>query len=304
MKLDKETFLIRINRLRDRISESPFRDDLPDDVKRILLETPEMLQGIESKLLDAPIEIFNQLHQLLSQVEASVEWASGEAGGRVMVDNIKAGRIDFSHSPAKRLHQRQGEFLVNYLGSEPYLDLVREWEGEDAVQGNRVYMDPRDVDKFIQWGFHDKILPGESRRLIDIFADEIMNNLPEDEKSVLKSWQADRPSIYKVVKLRKVEPYLVRDLLDRDLILRIKDHSTSKTLQNHSIFIGRGYLIDERKNLYGLLGSITELPPKLWSIISPNIDEMSKNYYAIHPNADSQEFFRACHTSIRGLILE
>ncbi|MBU0967120.1 MAG: hypothetical protein KKA54_12165, partial [Proteobacteria bacterium] len=65
--------------------------------------------------------------------------------------------------------------------------LVREFAGEDAVQGDTVYMDPVDeVEAFSQWLIHDIPLPSEKQSVIESFVQEESSNLPADELALLK----------------------------------------------------------------------------------------------------------------------
>ena len=87
----------------------------------------------------------------------------------------------------------------------------------------------------LQWLLHDTVLPGESQRIIDLFAIAELATLPPDEQDLLRMRLADRPSIYRVVKLsedrktlEKNDIYLIQDLLSLDDIIRIKDRSTLK----------------------------------------------------------------------------
>jgi hypothetical protein len=298
MKLCKETFLVNISHLQDRLKNSPFQEDLSGEVKKILIEAPKLLERIKSDLNNNLIPDFNRLDQILQEISAAVIWACGESRGRIMAENAKAGNMnDLSIPVNMRLQQRQIIFLSEYLGVEGYLNLVKEWEGEDAVQGKTVHMDPREIESFGYWMFHDKIIPGQNRRLIDIFVDKVMKELPEDEKTFLKALHTDRPSFYKVISLKKHQPYLVKDLLNNDE-LRIKDMLSSETLYQGAIFLGRSYLLDDEKKLFGLLGKIDVLTKELWIKLSPYIDEMLKK----HRELNTKDAFRACHIDIRKRI--
>ena len=69
--------------------------------------------------------------------------------------------------------------------SETYLSLIRQWGGEDAVQGNVVSLDPRELDALSQWIIFDAVLPGQSRRIIEIYAQESIEQLPSYERALL-----------------------------------------------------------------------------------------------------------------------
>jgi hypothetical protein len=151
------------------------------------------------------------------------------------------------------------------------LQLVKEFAGDSAVDGNTVYMDPTgETEAFSQWLVHDICSPGQPKRIIDLFAEKHSAELPDDEKTLLKLRQADRPSIYKVIDLSGNHDApginLIQDLLSPNDSLRIWDISSSKTLTQGAIFWGRAIPYHEKSDLYSLLGSITELPEKLWAV--------------------------------------
>ena len=76
------------------------------------------------------------------------------------------------------------------------------------------------------------------------------------------------------------------------------------TLTNGAIFLGRAIPYDEKSDLYGLLGTITELPPKLWAILAPHIKQWKKDYFDRYPQATPDAFYRAYHARLRRKILE
>ena len=68
--------------------------------------------------------------------------------------------------------------------------------------------------------------------------------------------------------------------------------------------MGRAIPYDEKSDLFSLLGSITELPEKLWAILLPYIDQWKAQYFNKHPQATPDGFCRACHARLRRKILE
>jgi hypothetical protein len=115
--------------------------------------------------------------------------------------------------PIKRLNQRFTAFLAGYVQADGFMSLVREWAGDDVIHGNTSGLDPPQIDAMSQWIMHDKILPGQSRRLLDRFADEQLSSLPDDEQEWLQRYVADRPSIFKVSNIVSNEGYEVHDLV-------------------------------------------------------------------------------------------
>ena len=94
--------------------------------------------------------------------------------GRTMGEAFKAGKdIDPALSKEDRLNNRLARFLLPRIDGPHYLSLVREFCGDDAVEGNTVRMDTRgETEDFTQWLFHDIVLKGESQRIIELFAKE------------------------------------------------------------------------------------------------------------------------------------
>jgi hypothetical protein len=134
-----------------------------------------------------------------------------------------------------------------------------------------------------------------------------MSKLPPDEQSLLKAHQADRPSIYKVVKMErdpetqgKKDTYLVQDLLSPDYVIRIRDKFTSKSLSEGAVFMGRVIPIDSSNDsLFNVMGSINEYHLKLWSILSGSMDKWYKKFFKMNPNSTTQDFFRIHHARMR-----
>ena len=52
------------------------------------------------------------------------------------------------------------------------------------------------------------------------------------------------------------------------------------------------------------MGSITELPEKLWAILLPYINQWKVQYFGSNPGATTVAFYRACHARLRRKILE
>ena len=249
-----------------------------------------------------------QLNVVLKQAEIMIEWAVGTVYGKSFAETVKSGKgTDSSLLVDKRLLDRITRFLATKISRSSYSSLVREFAGEDSVQGDTVYMDPgEETEAFSQWLIFDIKLPGESQRLIDLFAKTELAKLPSDEQGLLKVRLADRPSIYKVVKMgsapKEQGTYLVQDLLSPDCVIRIQDKSTSLSLQRGSIFMGRAIPVVSSDSLFGVMGSIAEYPAKLWNFLSGPVDNWSKEYYKANPNSGSQDFFRSHHARLRGEI--
>ena len=308
MRIDAKILQMRISRLKQLIADTCIPTDAPEEIRHVLNTAPTLLRDVEVAIQSNDPMVLAQGHDLLKTIETYIEWVMGTISGRIMAEAIKSGKDTHpSLNKEQRLNNRITRFLMTKIDGPKYLSLVREFAGEDAVEGNTVYMDPiGETEDFSQWLLHDTVLPGESQRIIDLFAIAERATLPPDEQDLLRMRLADRPSIYRVVKLsedRKTlernDIYLVQDLLSLDDIIRIKDRSTSRSLQRGSVFIGRALPIYTKDCLYCLMGTITELPNKLWSILSGSIDKLLWNYLEKNPGSTAQDFFRIHHARLR-----
>jgi hypothetical protein len=307
MLINAETLQMRISRLNRRIAErSDIPEETPEEIKHILKTAPRMLRDIEGAVRQNDYSTFGQIHEVLNRAETNIEWAIGTVHGIITDQRFKSGKVaDPSSSTDKRLLDRITRYLLTKINGPAYISLVREFAGEDAVQGNTIHMDPvEESEAFSQWMIFDIKPPGESQRIIDLFAKTELTKLPPDEQDLLKVRLADRPSIYKVVKLggdqeTPTDTYLVQDLLSPDHIIRIHDKSTSKSLQPGSIFMGRVIPVISSDNLFHVMGAISAYPVKLWSILSVAVDKWSREFFEVNPNANIQDFFRSHHSRLR-----
>jgi len=310
LRVNVETLKMRIDRLKHLIADCPSGIDAPEEIRHILETAPQVLKDAENALQSNDPILFEQLHEALERTEVFVTWATATIKGQGTAQAIKNGREADPLLPVEdRLLNRILKFSLTKVDGPTYLQLVKEFAGDDAVSGNTVYMDPTgETEAFSQWLVHDICLPGQRKRLIDIFAEKHSAELPDDEKTLLKLRQADRPSIYKVIDLCRDHEapgiYLIQDLLSPNDSLRIWDISSSKTLTQGAIVLGRAIPYDEKSDLYSLLGSITELPKKLWAILLPHIDQWKVQYFENNPGATTVAFYRACHARLRRKILE
>ena len=301
---------MRISRLERMVEETAVPENAPEDARHILKTAPRVLKEIGTALQDNDPGAARQLHEALNEAETWIQWAVGTVNAVVTEKAIKSGKgADPSFSANQRLMNRIMQFAITKIDGPSYLALIREFAGEDSVQGNTVYMDPgEETEAFSQWFMHDIVLPGESQRLIDSFAKAELDKLPRDEQAILRSRLMDRPSIYKVVELTKdretgarLDTYLVQDLLSPDEVLRIRDKSTSRTLGQGAVFIGRAIPIDG-EDLHCPMGAVLELPPKLWSLLSGHINKWCRKYSQKKANVAAQSFFRTHHARLRGKI--
>ena len=310
MQVNVETLQMRIDRLKNLIAECPSDIDAPEEIRHILKTAPQMLNDAESALQSSDPMLFEQLHEALERTEVLVTWAVKAVQGKATAEAIKHGReADPDLAVDQRLLNRILKFSLTKVDGPTYLQLVKEFAGDDAVDGNTVYMDPiGETEAFSQWLMHDICLPGQPKRIIDLFAETHGAELPDDEKALLKLRQADRPSIYKVLELSGDHQtpgiFLLQDMLSPSDSIRVWDISSSKTLTQGAIILGRAIPYDEKSDLFSLLGSLTELPEKLWAILLPHIDQWKAQYFNKHPQATPDGFYRACHARLRRKILE
>ena len=285
MRVNVKTLQMRIDRMKNLIAGCPSGIDAPEEIQQILETAPQTLRQAENAIQTSNPAFLEELNETLKRTEVFVTWATATIKGQATAQAIKNGReADADFAVDQRLLNRILKFSLTKVDGPTYLQLVKEFAGDDAVDGNTVYMDPTgETEAFSQWLVHDICLPGQPKRIIDLFAEKHSAELPDDEKALLKLRQADRPSIYKVIDLSGDHEapgiYLIQDLLSPNDSLRIWDISSSKTLTQGAIVLGRTIPYDEKSDLYSLLGSITELPEKLWAVLSPDIEKWKKQYF-------------------------
>jgi len=301
---------MRIDRLKHLLAECPPAIDASEEIQDILQKAPQMLRYAEQSLqTDNPV-LLEELGETLDRTEVLVTWATKTIKGQATAQAIKEGReADPSLEVDRRLLNRMLKFMLVLVDGPMYLQMVKEFAGDDAVDGDKVYMDPiGESEAFSQWLMHDIRLPGQNERAIDLFAKAHADGLPDDEKHLLELRRADRPSIYKVIDLSGGHEapgiYLIQDLLSPDDSLRIWDISSSKTLSRGAIILGRAIPYDANSDLYNLLGTVTQVPDKLWAILSPIVDQWKAHYSNEHPQATPDAFFRANHARLRRKIIE
>jgi len=314
MKIDRSSLLIKIEKLKQIVRKSPDNVyELPQQVRHIIQTAPQALSDLEVAIKREEQQDLLPIQQVLNQLEMFIQWAVGLSAGKSMAKSIRSGSPpDLSATAQNRLNQRMTQFLMEHVDQEKYLDLIREFCGEEAIQENTVYMDPtRESEAFAQWIMHDKIVTGFSQRLIELFAKKV-GELPSDERLLLELQLQDRPSIYRVMKICKdgdigeeKGTYLVQDILSRKReLLKIRDRSTSASLNQEAVFIGRAIPTDKNSNAYLLLGSITQLPECLWEKLSVLIEKWRGEYAFANPYANEKDFFRAHHQRIRRFIYQ
>jgi hypothetical protein len=310
MRADIEALRSRINRLKSIVAECGIPRDAPEQFKHILRTAPKMFKDFEKALRTHDLTVTRQIHEAVGQVESHIDMVVGAVKGKAIADNVRSGKgVDAAQPANSRLNNRLTRFMMPKMNAPLYSALVREFAGEDAIQGNAVRMDPWEVEAFSQWLTSDIILPGESKRLIESFATAEMDNMPSDERALLKSRLEDRPSIYKVESGGEINAgiesgaYMARDLLAPNEVIQIRDRATSKTLPKEAVFIARPVPVDGSATIYSLFGTIKELPPRLWSLLSPSLDKWREEFLNDNPNATPREFFRSHHARLRREML-
>jgi len=237
MKISKASLKARITRLRRNLVECPFPGDIPEAAEKILQTAPAILKDLEVALRQGPPGTKRKVHAVLPQIETDVDWAIGMARGGQIAESIRQGKApDPRITAQRRLNQRFTAFMTGFIQADSFLALVREWAGDDVIHGDAVHLDPPEIDAMSQWIMHDKILPGQSRRLIDMFAEQQLSNLPDDEQDWLHRYIQDRPSIYKVSDIDMGEGYNIHDILGSST-LKIRDRLSSLSLTEDAIFV-------------------------------------------------------------------
>ncbi|MCP3944747.1 MAG: hypothetical protein GY710_25165 [Desulfobacteraceae bacterium] len=305
MRLNAETFQIRISKLRQLIAECPTPGNVQEEIKEILEVTPNMLNAAEDALQLNDLLVFNAIHEALKKIEIDIEWAVGTVKGEKTVRSIEEGTDTNPDLPAtKRLNNRLLKFMMTQIDKDTYLGLFKEFGGK--IDGDTAYMDPgEETEAFSQWIIHDKKIPGKADVIIKMFAQKEMNNLSLDEQSLLKAYLKDWPSIFQVTQITPQKNiYRVKDLLTGQEI-KLRDKATSKTLIKGSIFIGRAIPFNiGGGDLYYPLGKVLEIPSKLWEVLSDCLNEWSKEFFSAQPGTPAQDFYRYCNARIRRKIIE
>lgn len=310
VRANTETIKMRIDRLKHMLADCPPGIDASEEIQDILQNAPQIIQDAERVLQTGNPVLLEELDNALDRTEVLVTWATKSVEGQATAQAIREGReADPSLEVDQRLLNRMLKFMLTLVDGPRYLQMVKEFAGDDAVDGDKVYMDPiGESEAFSQWLMHDICLPGQNERAIDLFAKAHAHELPDDEKQLLKLRQADRPSIFKVIDMSggREAPgiYLIQDLLSPDDSLRIWDISSSKTLSRGAIILGRAIPYDANSDLYNLLGTVTRLPDKLWAILSPIVDQWKTQYFRDYPTATPDAFFRSHHARLRRKIIE
>lgn len=302
MKLKKPGLLMKIERLKQLVSElSGDFSTLPQEMQYILRTAPQALSDLKFALKRGDKQTLREVHAVLEGIEVIINQAVGMHAGRAMAESIQSGASpDHSLPASRRLNQRMTGFLARHVDRKVFADLVREFCGKEAVQGEEIYMDPRgEMEAFSQWILFDKVLKGFSKRLAEVFAGD--GELPVDERRLLEAHLQDHPSIYRVVKMDKenaIGKYLVEDLLSENgKAFNIKDRSTWMSLDKGAIFMGRAFPALDEVSVYLLLGSVTEIPKKLWERLSVLIGTWKGEF-----GEEGTGFFRVYHARIQNFI--
>ena len=306
MELRKQTLLLKIKKLSDLVNKlSENFSELPPQMQHILNTAPQALFNLKATLEMEDQQNLLEIHKVLEQVGTLIECAAGVSSGEVMAKSIESGASpDLSLPATRRLNQRMTQFLARYVDRERFSDLVQEFCGREAIQGNTIYMDPgSETEAFTQWILFDKILEGLPKRLAELFSEDV-DALPLDERKVLEAQLQDRPSVYRVLKMgNKIGMYLIEDLLsDEGKSFNIKDQSTSVSFSKGSIFIGRAFPALDETSVYLLMGSVTEISQELWEKLSLSIKQWEKAHASNCPEAVATDFFRAHHPRIQSFI--
>jgi hypothetical protein len=260
---------------------------------------------MERSIPTSDLESLRSIDRDLSEIESLAEFAAGLAGGKILADRMAQGRPPEAGSPPdRRLSGRLYDFVQKRVDKGTFLALIREWAGEDAVEGSTCVMDPALVAPMSVWLVYDRILPGQDRRGIDGFAEEEANNLPPDEQALLGLWRQDRPSLYRIESIQPGECYDARDLLDAD-VLRVQDRMSSKTLTPGAILLARFVPFGLEVGAgYGALGTLSEVPPEIWPRLKEFVEEIQVEHRKRVPEESALTFFRRHHARIQRRLRE
>jgi len=299
----REDLQLKVAWLKRLVDECPpVPASVSGEIQHILKTAPQLLDDMDKTIQSGDAAALAQVAALIEHAEAMLRWALDSVKGTATVEAIEAGREADPALPAEqRLMNRLTRFMASQVDRAHFATLAQAFAGADAVQGDRIYMDPtHEAEAFSHWLMHDITLPGTSRRLIECFAEEHGEDLLEDERPLLTAHLHDRPSVYQVVTLshdrktrRPKDTYRVRDLLTPAEELRITDRASARQLHTGSIFMGRAIPIDRPSAHYQLLGTLTVLPAAVWADLSHIIEEWNAQYREHYPQATVVAFYRA-----------
>lgn len=302
---DQDPLLARIARARVRLSECLASPRVPPEVRPFLHEAPAMLEQVERSIAAGESVNPAAIEVLLEKIDSFLE----DIGGLHGLLGADAGRRpgaslvpDPGSPPHRRLAERLYDFVQRRLDPTSFIALTREWAGEDAFRGNAFVGDRAVMAEHSAWLVYDKIPPGQDRRGVECFAESEGKSLPREEQAFLRLWLQDRPSVYRVESIRPGKGFSARDLLD-DTVLRVRDWTNSRTLTSGAIVLAR-FAPFEGGTDYGLLGSLTAVPRKVWPRLKEFVDGLHEEYRGATPGAGAVAFFRAHHAQIRRRLSE
>ncbi len=297
-----ENLLTRVKHLKDLLSGCTLTKDVPEHIAEIIKTAPDLIRDLEKAALSNDPKVINELQGTMKQAEIIIESAVMAVSGKKQIEPETPDRENEpSRSPYRRLMERLNRFLMIKTTPQSIRSLAREFMGSNVAEEEPGQLDLMGrMKEFSQWVMMDIILPSHTQRLIDMYAHESMFKLPLDEQALLKSWLADRPSIYRVVKNQKTGNgiFFIQDLLSPDAVIRVRDKSATGTLEKGDTFLARPVALSGEDQLFSLLGEVTKMSGKTWAALSREIGAWSDDYFRSHPLASKQDFFRLCYPQI------
>ena len=143
MRVNVKTLQMRIDRMKNLIAGCPSGIDAPEEIQQILETAPQTLRQAENAIQTSNPAFLEELNETLKRTEVFVTWATATIKGQATAQAIKNGReADADLAADQRLLNRILKFSLTKVDGPTYLQLVKEFAGDDAVDGNTVYMDP------------------------------------------------------------------------------------------------------------------------------------------------------------------
>jgi len=185
-----------------------------------------------------------------------------------------------------RLRNRIQDFAFQPRFEAEFEPALARFFGEEVTRTRTLVADEGEMPEFLEWYFFDyPTRSGET--IIDIFAREEGEKLPERERELLDLWR--RWNRYRLFEVQKVMPgtgVVVEDLLSGE-VLEVHDRSASRSIQRWTILLARPLYTDRLH----FTGTATSLPPLKKGSVLDYSRQLLADFQAQHPEATLDEFY-------------
>ncbi|MFQ5594006.1 MAG: hypothetical protein ACE5HA_07630 [Anaerolineae bacterium] len=193
-----------------------------------------------------------------------------------------------------RLRNRIQDFAFQPRFKVEFDLALAQFFGEEVTRTHTLVFGEEELPEFQEWYFFD--YPTRSAEtIIDIFAREGGEKLPERERELLDLWR--RWNRYRLFEVQKVMPgtgVVVEDLLSGE-VLEVHDRSASRSIQRWTILLARPLYTDRLH----FTGTATSLPPLKKGSVLDYSRQLLADFQARHPQATLDEFYRRRGLDIR-----